>query len=171
MTIWTTENDKSSAIGNEKYLIVAYCEDDGNDDSQYCEFETSIISKSQDIYLVEEEKFSKYVTSGEKGKFIIDLQSGRKIQRLTVDIMIFSGDVNFNCYDEYSNDLKDVQISYDKYYLSNKIFFNVNLGQQTVGKIIVDYTATLNSFFTINMEFIVIIKINWKKLYHPVKVI
>ena len=149
MTIWTTENDKSSAIGNEKYLIVAYCEDDGNDDSQYCEFETSIISKSQDIYLVEEEKFSKYVTSGEKGKFIIDLQSGRKIQRLTVDIMIFSGDVNFNCYDEYSNDLKDVQISYDKYYLSNKIFFNVNLGQQTVGKIIVDYTATLNSFFTI----------------------
>ena len=87
------------------------------------------------------------------------MQSGRKIQRLTVDIMIFSGDVNFNCYDEYSNDLKDVQISYDKYYLSNKIFFNVNLGQHLIHSL------------PFNMEFIVIIKINWKKLYHPVKVI
>jgi hypothetical protein len=153
MTIWTTEEDKSSAIGSEKYVIVAYCEDDGNDDSQYCEFETSIISKNKDIYLVEDEKFSKYLVAGEKGKFYIDLQSGRQIQRLTIDIMTFSGDVTFNCHDEYSNENKltdeQIQTSYDKYFLTNKIFYNLNFAQLSPSKVIVDYEAKINSFFTI----------------------
>ena len=153
MSIFTTDQDKSSAIGSEKYVIVAHCEDDDNDNNGYCEFETSVISKSQDIYLVEDEKFSKYVLAQEKGKFIIDMQSGRQIQRLTVDIMIFSGDVTFDCHNKYqvSSNLNDeqIQISYDKYYLSNKIYFHINLAQLSVEQIIVDYSAVLNSFFTI----------------------
>ena len=72
MSIWTIDIDESSAIGSDKFVIVAYCEDDGNDENGYCEFETSIFSKSQDIHLVEEEKFSKYVIEGEQGKFIIN---------------------------------------------------------------------------------------------------
>ena len=153
MTIFTTDQDKSSALGSEKFVIIAYCEDDDNDNNGYCEFETSIISKSQDIYLVEDEKFSKYVISQEKGKFIIDLQSGRQIQRITVDIMIYSGDVTFDCHNKYqvSSNLNDeqIQISYDKYYLSNKIYFHINLAQLSAEQIIVDYSAVLNSFFTI----------------------
>ena len=154
MTIFTTDQDISSAIGNEKYVIVAYCEDDDNDNNGYCEFETSIISKQQDIYLVEDEKFSKFVVAQEKGKFVIDLQSGRQVQRLTVDIMIYSGDVTFDCHNKYSvsnSNLKDeqIQISYDKYYLSNKIYFHINLAQLTTEQIYVDYSAVLNSFFTI----------------------
>ena len=153
MSIFTTDQDKSSAIGNEKFVIVAHCEDDGNDNNGYCEFETSIINKQQDIYLVEDEKFSKFVLAQEKGKFIIDLQSGRQIQRLTVDIMIYSGDVTFDCHNKYSlnSNLKDeeILISYDKYYLSNKIYFHINLAQLTAEQIIVNYTAVLNSFFTI----------------------
>ena len=31
MTIWTTENDMSSAIGKEKNVIVVECRDDDND--------------------------------------------------------------------------------------------------------------------------------------------
>ena len=153
MSIFTTDQDKSSAIGNEKFVIVAHCEDDDNDNNGYCEFETSIISKSQDIYLVEDEKFSKYVISQEKGKFVIDLESGRQIQRITVDIMIYSGDVTFDCHNKYqvSSNLNDeqIQISYDKYYLSNKIYFHINLAQLSAEQIIVDYSAVLNSFFTI----------------------
>ena len=155
MSIWTTVDDKSSAFNNEKYVIVAYCEDDDNENNGYCEFETSIVNKGQDIYLVEGEKFSKFVVKEEKGRFIADLQMGRQIQRLTFDIMIFSGDVNFNCYNGNQNTkLSDeaIQISYDKYYLSNKVFFHINLAQLSAEQIIVEYKAELNSFFTIKYD-------------------
>ena len=151
MTIWTTNEDKSSAIGNDKYVMVAYCEDDDNNNNGYCEFETSFFSKEQDIYLVEGEKFSKFLVKEEKGKIIADLQSGRQIQRITFDIMIFSGDVTFNLKSQSSN-LKlgeDIQTYYDKYYLSNKIFYHINLAQLTIDQITIEYKAEINSFFTI----------------------
>ena len=154
MTIWTTTEDKSSAIGNEKYVIVASCEDDDNEKNGYCEFETSFVSKGQDVYLIENEKFSKYLVKDEKGKFVIDLQSGRQIQRLTVDIMIFSGDVTFDCSNEFINGKlnEDIQISFDKYYLTNKVYFHINLAQLTTDKIFINYKAELNSFFTIQFS-------------------
>ena len=96
MTIWTTTDDKSSAIGTVKYVMVVKCEDDDNQNNGYCEFETSIFSKGQSVDLVENEKFYRFAVKGEKGTFIADIQSGRQIQRITFDIMIFSGDINFD---------------------------------------------------------------------------
>ena len=155
MTIWTTEDDKSSSISNEKYVMVVFCADDDNDNSEYCEFETSIFSKGQNLTLIEDEKFSKYLISGEKGKIIADLQTGRQVQRITFDIMIFSGDITFNVLDKYSNtNLNDeeIKITYDKYFLSNKVFIHINLAQLTIDKVIIDYTAEINSFFTIQYD-------------------
>lgn len=46
--------------------------------------------------------------------------------------MIFSGDVTFDYYDKNINERltdEQIQISYDKYYLSNKIFLHINLVQ------------------------------------------
>ena len=152
MTIWTTTDGKSSAIGSEKYVIVAHCVDDDNDNNGYCEFETSIFNKGQNIILIENEKFSKYVVSEEKGVFIADLQGQREVQSLTFDIMIFSGDVSFSVREISPNTEKkneDIQISYNKYYLSNKIFININLARLKIDQIIVDYKAEINSFFTI----------------------
>ena len=154
MTIWTTSDDKSSVLSNEKYVIVAFCADQGNNNEAYCEFETSIFSKGQDITLVEDEKFSKYVVSGEKGKIIADLQAGRQIQRLAFDIMVFSGDVTFTIEKEnLKNKLgEDAQITYDKYYLSNKIYYHFDLAQLSTDRITLEFTAVLNSFFTIQYE-------------------
>ena len=146
MSIWTTEDDTSSAIGNEKYIIVAECEDDDNENNGYCEFETSIFSKGQDIYLIENEKFSRFALSEEKGSFIVDLNFGMELQILTFDIMIFSGDVTFSVRDES-------QFSYIKYYLSNKIFLHFNLGKEMIDNIIIDYEAITNSFFTIQYSY------------------
>ena len=140
--LWSTNIDKSSAIGTEKYAIVAYCADDDNENNGYCLFETNIINKGKDIYLIENEKFSKYVLQGEKGSFILDFQEGRQINSVYVDIMLFSGDVIF----ENSN--LDI-INYYKNYLANKIFFEYNFVQLKTDKIIINYRAEINSFFTI----------------------
>ena len=141
MSIWTTMEDKSSAIGSDKYVIVAQCLDDDNDNNGYCEFETSIFSRGQNITLIENEKFSKFCLNDENGYIIADLQRGRQVQRLTFDIMTFSGDITFN--------VKETFITYDKYYLANKIFIYINLGQSNIEKITIEYTAITNSFFII----------------------
>ena len=148
MAIWTTYNDKSSAIGNDKYVIVAYCEDDDNESNGYCEFETSIVSKGEDIYLVEDENFSKFVVKKEKGRFIVDLLN-RRVMGLYIDIMIYSGDVvfNYNSNTKLNDDYNS--IIYRKYYLSNKVLFKFHLSFQDLDQIIIEYNAETNSFFTI----------------------
>lgn len=155
MTIWATETDLSSTLGNKKNVIVVHCMDDGNDDSGYCIFETSIYNEEQDIHLVENEKFSKLVMANEKGLFRLDLGVGISNQRVTVDIMIFSGDVNFNVVENLNSgnkvnaDKEDIKMDVNKYYLSNKIFFHINLAHVSIIELNIEYTATLNSFFTI----------------------
>ena len=155
MTIWTTDSDLSSTLGNKKNVIVVHCSDDGNDDSGYCIFETLIYNKGQDIHLVENEKFSKFVTKDEKGVFRLDFGVGIKTQRVTVDIMIFSGDVNFkvleikNSGNNLKADKEDIDANYLKYYLSNKIFFHFNLAGVSIVELNIEYTPSLNSFFTI----------------------
>ena len=160
MTIWTTNEDKSSTLNPEKYVIVVFCADDDNEHSGYCEFETSIFSKGQEVNLVENEKFSKYVIKGEKGSFLADLKEGRKIQRLLFDIMIFSGDVTFSLSSDESEasltltpgmrKLDEwIQIAVDQLYLSNKILIHIDLAQLSIDKLNIDFSASLNSFFTI----------------------
>jgi hypothetical protein len=121
--MWSTYIDKSSTIGNEKYAIVAYCTDDDNENNGYCLFETSIINRGQDIYLIENEKFSKYALNGEKGKFVLDIPDGRQINSVIVDIMILSGDVTF----ENSNE--GIDLNYNKYFLANKVCFDYDFSQ------------------------------------------
>ena len=158
MSIWTTMEDKSSVLDPEKYVIVVYCADDDNAHNGYCEFETSIVSKGQTIDLIEGEKFSKFVVSNEKGSFKADLKEGRQIQRIIFDIMIFSGDVSFELRSDseptyLSGNNKrlgeEKQVSANTYYLSNKVYIHIDLGQLSIENIYVDYSASLNSFFTI----------------------
>ena len=49
--------------------------------------------------------------------------------------------------------------SFCKYYLSNKVYIHIDLGQLSIENIYVDYSASLNSFFTIQYS-VVIIKNN-----------
>jgi len=158
MTIWTTTEDKSTAIGGDKNVMVVHCEDDDNEGNGYCLFETSIFSKGQDVILVEDEKFSRFAFKGEKGRFVADLQSARKIQRITFDIMVFSGDVNFDLTGDNTlkasngNGKEEIDISFQEYRLSNKIHYYVNLAQLEVDEMVVEYSAEINSFFTIQFN-------------------
>ncbi len=157
MSIWDTTVDKSgsyNALDATKPVMVVYCKDSDNEDKGFCEFETSIFTQGQTVPLVENEKLSKFVLKGETGTFKIDLKGGVQIQRITIDIMIFSGDVNFNVKESASS-LKagklgeEIDLNYFKYYLSNKIFFHFNFAQLQLYDLEIEFKAELNSFFTI----------------------
>ena len=149
MTIWTTKEDKSSAIGKEKDVIVVQCLDDDNENNGYCLFETSVFNKGETINLVQKEKLSYYAIKDEKGTFKLNLGEGVTVQKIFVNIMIFSGDVTFNLKE--NTDQND--FSYHKYYLSNKVLFGLDVGKSEKSEYNIEYTANLNSFFTIQYEY------------------
>ena len=155
--IWETTVDKSGvsdALASEKYVMVVHCKDEDNNSKGFCEVDTSIFVPGKDINLVENEKFSKFALKGERGSFMADLKSGIKVQRATVDIMVFSGDVSFEAKMKSPNKNSKlgeefIDINYYKYYLSNKVFFHFNFAQLALDIIEIEYVASANSFFTI----------------------
>ena len=148
MTIWTTENDISSTIGKEKNVIVVQCLDDDNDNNGYCLFETSVFKKGESINLIPNEKLSYYAVKEEAGNFKLNIGEEVSLRELKVDIMIFSGDISFNLKENGSN-----EFSYHKYFLSNKIYFQFDLTNSKFSEFNLEYSASLNSFFTIQYKF------------------
>ena len=141
--IWTRKElpeGKTSSIDSEQKLMVVYCEDI-NLNQDYCIFETSVMTKGQDINLIEDNKLYKFILKNEKGNLIADLKENRHVTRLTFDIMIFSGDVTF--------EVKEKNLQVQKIYLSNKILFNIVNSGNVLEKVTIEYTANLNSFFNI----------------------
>ena len=148
-SIWETTVEKSGtydALDSSKNVMIVYCKDDENENKGYCAFDTSIFFYQQTITLVENEKFSKFVLKGEKGIIKVDLKDGVKIKGLMIDIMIYSGDVDFELVKVISG------LNYHKYYLSNKIFFYFDFGGYTLDYLELEYNPLLNSFFSVKYE-------------------
>ena len=142
--IWSTTVDKSGTVhplDSVKYVMIAYCKDD-NKNEEYCIADTSIYTDLTPIYLVENEKFFKFCLKGDKGILKIDLKGDFDIESLTVDIMIFNGELKFN--------IRNESLLYDKYYLANKIFIQFNqLSRNELDSIEIEYIPLLDSFFSV----------------------
>ena len=151
MTMWDLNIDrKYNALDNDKQVMIVYCKDDNNENEGYCEVDTLFNLVGNKITLVENEKFSKFVLGNEKGELRLDFKGGIEIERLTIDIMIYSGDVTFDIID--FNENENSFISYNKYFLSNKIVYDLNLAKIPFEDISIQYNAIANSFFTIKYE-------------------
>ena len=139
--IWLPNVFVSSAIGTQKHAMVVYCEDNELN-GDYCEFDMNIIAQGQDIVLIENEKFSKFVETG-VGNLIVDLKRDRIVERVTIDIMIFNGDITFELDDSSKN------LEHKIIFLSNKVVINIYKPKEALDKVIIKYNAVLNSFFSI----------------------
>ena len=136
--IYTTKTDRNSALGNKKDVMVVHCEDALG--KEYCEFDTSLFTKGQEIILAEEKSFGKFILKEETGVMIVDLQAHRQVSVLIIDLMIFSGDVSFS--------IKETNIDYKQFYLSNKVVFSITRPSSQFNKVTIAYEANLNSYFT-----------------------
>jgi hypothetical protein len=157
MAIWETTNNKTyNALDIEKNVTIVYCKDDDNEKIGYCEFDISFNVVGKTITLVENEQFSKFVLKGDKGIFKLDFKKGIQMESLTIDIMIYSGDVTFNVigFDDNHKLIidKNKEISYIKYYLANKIFYQFNFPEIYYDNIELEYKAEKYSFFSIKYK-------------------
>ena len=152
MSTWHTTffNNSITPIDAEQYIMIVKCEDLENSATDVCQFQTSIYENEDEIYLIDRQPFSQYITQEEKSKYIIDLTLEKSSTKVHVDIFVLSGDVNFKLKDENNKDI----VSH-KYYLANKIFHSINLEENRgINKIIVDIEAIINSFYIIEYKLV-----------------
>ena len=156
MTIWEEPIDETyNALDPGRNVMIVYCKDDDNENSGYCEFDTSVNVVGKAISLVENAQYSKYVLKRDKGTFKLDFKKGIEMEGITIDIMIYCGDVSFNVLGFDNNNKlidKDIEISYVKYYLSNKILYRFDFPHIYYDSIELEYIAERHSFFTIKYQ-------------------
>ena len=134
-----------NSISSEQPLIIVECLEGVNaveQQSLFCEFETSIFSDLDRINLVEKETFSQYLLKDETDLYTINIDSKKELHKIYLDLIVFSGDVNF----EVEN--KEDFVSAHKYYLSNKIFYSITVNEGNT-KVNFKVTAHKNSFYIV----------------------
>ena len=146
----TDFKDYNSISANQP-LIVVECLEGQNDEEQkslFCEFETSIFSNKDRINLIEKETYSQYLLDGETDLYTINIEHEENLHKIYLDLIVFSGDVNFEVENEESF------TSAHKYYLSNKIFYSITVGD-TAKKIDFKVTAQKNSFYIVAYQIVI----------------
>ena len=140
-----------NSISATQPLIIVQCLDGYNEvqnKSLYCEFETSIFSDLDRINLIEKETFSQYLLENEVDLYTINLDNRNDLNKIYLDLIVFSGDVNFEVENE--GDFTSAH----KYYMSNKIFYSITVSRSST-KVDFKVTAQKNSFY------IVLYKLVW----------
>ena len=111
-----------------------------------CAFKTSFNSDVVKINLKEDEPFSQYLLEGEKDLYKVDFSGETKIKKIYVDLIVFSGDVNFNT---------NTTLTTKKIYNSNKIFFIIDIDKIITNKEIeFNILASKNSYYCIEFMFV-----------------
>ena len=149
MSSWYNKGvNNSSPIDAEQYIMFVKCEDSDNPATNICQFQTSIYGNKDEIYLIEGQSFSQYILSQQSTKYVIEWLENN-IKKVHIDVFIISGDVKLDLIHEDKENVVE-----HKYYLANKIFYSVNLGESTISKITVDIEAKVNTYYIIEYKFV-----------------
>ena len=134
-----------SPMDPNQHIIFVKCL--GNKAGESCSFKTSFNSDIDKINLKEDEPFSQYILKGEKDLYKIDYSGEKKVKRIYIDLILFTGDVNFNT---------DSNLKTKKIYNSNKIFYIIDISEETSENKEIDFNvlASKNSYYTIEYMFI-----------------
>ena len=117
--------------------------------SDYCIFETTIFSNKDRLKLKEVESISQFLLTGESDLYSIDFEGQDDVQKVYLDLLVFSGDVKFKIDDN------EIEQGAHKYFLGNKIFYSIHTDKIN-GKKLINFSvvAQKNSFYIILYQLI-----------------
>ena len=146
-SIYKTDEDykEFDPMSENQPLIIVQCVDGVDPEKKnaiYCEFETSIFTDLDRINLIKDEVFSQYLLEKETDLYTINIENEEKLEKVYIDLIVFSGDVNFEIEDSTGLDAH-------KYYLSNKIFYSITVLSSNIPKIDFKVQAKKNSFYLV----------------------
>ena len=120
-----------------------------NRTSEYCIFETTIFSNKDRLKLREVESISQFLLTNESDLYSIDFEGEDGVQKVYLDLIVFSGDVKFKI------DEQDVINAAHKYFLANKIFYCIHTDKLN-GKKKINFSvvAQKNSFYIVSYQLV-----------------
>ena len=134
--------DKKSPMSPNQYILYVKCL------VGPCGFKTSFNSDLVNINLKEDEPFSQYILKGEKDLYKVDYSGEKDIQKIYVDLIVLTGDVNFNTTDS--------KLNIKKLFNANKIFYIITLNEYDDEKqeVFFSISASKNSYYSIEFTFV-----------------
>ena len=148
MTVYSfylNDEDEYTTISPFQPVMVVHCVGgEKEENSRFCQFETSIFTDKDRLHLVENQTFSQYLLKGEKDLYSIIVPPKQNIKKVNLDITVFSGDVDFE-------NISNMQA--EKFFLSNKIIYSVEVG---ISDTLIDFNvkAQNNSFYLIVFQYV-----------------
>ena len=159
MTVYSTYFDEEKAeyknynpISNFQPIMLVYCAQ-GNkiynvDQSAFCEFDTSYFTNEDRIHIYEGSSFSQYLLNDEIDQYKIDFQNENDIDKIYLDFIIFSGDIEVIFDTNFGNNIH-------KYYLSNKIYYSITITSENKNnEILFEVKAHINSFYMVQYQIV-----------------
>jgi len=112
--------------------------------SEYCIFETTIFTDKDRVQLKEVESISQFLLANESDLYTVDFEDEKDVQKVYLDLIVFSGDVKFKIDDT------EIDKAAHKYFLANKIFYSIHTNK-IKGKNKIDFSvvAQKNSFYIV----------------------
>ena len=140
--------DNYNPINSFQPVMIVYCSKGGkrektqlNDQSSLCEFDTLYFSNEDSINIYEGSAFSQYLLKNETDKYKINLINEDNVNKIYLDLLIFSGDVKLNVNNINQNNV-------NKYYLSNKIYYTIQISSSNK-EIEFEVTGQRSSFYMV----------------------
>ena len=129
--------------------MIVFCKKGGKTEDigiSFCEFDTSYFTNEDTINIYEGSTFSQYLLDGETDNCKINLQNENDIQKIYLNLLLFSGDVDLTINGNIGQNS-------NKHYLSNKLFYDINVGSND--KIVkFEIKALKKSFYMIQYQLI-----------------
>lgn len=149
MALWDQQINRDINIFDiYKDVMVIYCKDDDNEQKGYCEVDIYINNIKNTINLVENEIFYKYTLKDKVGILKIDLKK-INFSNITIDIMAYSGNVDFNV-----KNYDDNWFNHNKYITPNKYHYNLDYDAMPYDNFIIKFNSYSNYFFSIKYNLI-----------------
>ncbi len=150
VTTWSEDKNslgyEVSPISPHQHVLVVKC---NKSSSNFCGFGTLIYTNLDRIKLLENLYNSQLLLADEKDLYVVDYQGEYNVQKIYVDIMVFSGEL------EVQTEGFDDHI-YHKYYSANKVFLSITLTHDELdqGYVLFYVHATKNSYYIIQSSLV-----------------
>ena len=151
-SFYLKEAKEITPISQFQPLMIVKCREGPkykNKTSEYCVYETSIFTDKDRLKLKEVETMSQFLLTNESDLYTVDFEDEEDVQKVYLDLFVFSGDVKFKIDDA------EIDKVAHKYFLANKIFYSIHTNQ-TIGKTKINFSvvAQKNSFYIISYQLI-----------------
>ena len=163
MSSYFTSDALHKPIDAEQKLLVFRCKDaigKGKYGYEYCEILSTIFGDNEPVKLIEKQPFGRFNTPEDTNQYLIDLSSAKENWfKVNIEFLVVSGDVNIDIKnaDTYGD------ITNNKYYLSNKIFYSITVDKnneinKNLEKILIDTNSKINSYYLVEYKLITVQK-------------